>query len=218
MIKTLCLKPELDRYTQYCREEYTRKGTIVELGPWLGSSTEAILKGLRGDDVVHIFDTFIWTRQLQWYAEDYKPVEIGDSFLHVTLANLSYDNRIKPYVVDLSKIFPWNEEIEFLILDAAKSHDAFVGIVRSFFTHLIEGAYLFDQDFSFCPPLHIYQKVVYYYLKDNLKPIDKHGYGVGFRVEKRIQQWQIGDCLKRMWFETTKEIILETVNYFKDYL
>src|SRR5690349_13420248 len=99
-IKTLCLPPELERYTQYLREEYTRKGTVVELGCWLGGSTEAILKGLRADDVVHVFDSFMWTKGLDWYADGQSPVAIGESFLHVTLANLSHDSRVRPYVWD----------------------------------------------------------------------------------------------------------------------
>lgn len=217
MIKTLCVTEELEHYIQL-GHTHTGKGVFMELGCWLGSSTEAILKGLPATTPLHVFDSFIWTDALDWYHGPKAPVHIGRSFLHVTLANLRYDPRLRPYVVDLSQVFDWQQPIETLIMDAAKGIETYNGIITSFYPQLLEGGYVFDQDFRFGPACHFYQKLGYYFLRDYLKPVRIVGNGVGFSVIKTMNK-DIVEQVKGQIYNNVPVRVMETVlKHFKEWL
>jgi hypothetical protein len=53
------------QYYRYIGRFYSGRGSVIELGPWLGCSTVAILDGLIGNPnfsgkELHVFDDFIW--------------------------------------------------------------------------------------------------------------------------------------------------------------
>lgn len=216
MIKSLCSTIELQRLTDYCWRDYTHKGCIIDLGPWLGGSTKALLNGLNSNDLVTIIDRFIWEEWMSGFTE--APVPIDCSFLHVTLGNLDYDRRVTPYVWDLCKPLLWKCPIELLVIDAAKSIEAMSGLTRSFFPSLIEGACIFDQDFRHAVSVHIYQKVFYMYLKDYLIPFETCDSGVWFKVIKVIPEELIVNLWGRIWNETPISVVTQAIIYFKDYL
>lgn len=217
MLKTLCVPEELAHYIQL-GATHKGVGEFVELGCWLGSSTQAILQGLRANIPLHVFDSFMWTDALDYYHGPGAPTHIGRSFLHVTLANLNYDSRLRPYVVDLSQVFSWQLPIETLIVDAAKSIEAYNGIITSFYPSLIEGGYLFDQDFRYGPACHFYQKLGYWFLKDYLKPIRIVGNGVGFNVTKTMSKDTIEQVKGQIYNNVLVSVMQEVLDYYKEWL
>lgn len=217
MIKTLCTPEELAHYIQL-GHTHTGRGAFVELGCWLGSSTQAILQGLRADVPLHVFDSFVWTDALDWYHGPGAPVHIGRSFLHVTLNNLGHDPRLRPYVVDLSQVFNWTFPIETLIMDAAKNIETYNGIITSFYPSLIEGGYLFDQDFRFGPACHFYQKLGYYFLRDYLKPVRVIGNGVGFNVVKIMNKDIVEQAKGQIYNNVPVSVMQEVLDYYKEWL
>lgn len=59
------LSAEEKAYYEYIGSQYSGRGAVVELGPWLGLSTHHIVHGLAGnpaffDRRLHVFDDFIW--------------------------------------------------------------------------------------------------------------------------------------------------------------
>jgi hypothetical protein len=61
------LHPEERQYYQWIAQFYSGMGEIIELGPWLGCSTEYIIESLReqprfAKKKLHVFDDFIWRK------------------------------------------------------------------------------------------------------------------------------------------------------------
>ena len=78
-VPCMCTPTELGRLRDYCRNEYTRRGDIVEFGPWLGGSTLAMLDGLQPTDKLWVVDNFIWVAWMDPHTAE--KFEVGQSFL-----------------------------------------------------------------------------------------------------------------------------------------
>jgi hypothetical protein len=117
-------------------------GAIVDLGPWLGSSTAALVEGLRRcrrADFVHAFDLFEWERS---YMEPIAPLDLpqGTSFLPAFWDNVGgYASQIRAERQDLTR-YRWSGgDIELLFVDAAKSWTLLNAIFAGFGDALVPG-------------------------------------------------------------------------------
>jgi hypothetical protein len=78
------LSPEERRYLRWLtRVEWTDRGHVVEIGPWLGGSTACLAEGMRArsrapSHRLHSFDDFTWRRFMGERAP--LPLEPGESF------------------------------------------------------------------------------------------------------------------------------------------
>ena len=128
-------------------------GSIVDLGPWLGSSSAALAEGLsrrRAHTRIFSFDLFRWERS---YMQAFATTNLndGDDFLPVFMREVGdYAAWIEPRKVDLMG-YSWNGgPIEILFIDAAKSWDLANAIFRGFGNHLVPGrSRIVLQDFRY---------------------------------------------------------------------
>lgn len=134
--------------------QYTGRGAIVDLGPWVGSSTAALAEGLRRSGApaqqVHSYDLFEWRRG---YMEQYAPEDLpeGSDFRPLLLCNVrEYQDLVDAQRMDLFSPNWRGEPIEILFVDAAKSWDLLSAILRAFGPHLVPGrSRIILQDFRF---------------------------------------------------------------------
>lgn len=212
-VTSLLLPEELEWLTYYCRDRYLGDGAIVELGPWLGSSTIAMLQGLGQLAKIDTYDRFIWESWMNHFEQNsgFKP---GDSFLDRFADNIQHDKRVNIHVQDLSQHTPYDKSIEFLVIDAAKSVEAFSSIARSLFPKLITGALIFDQDFRHAPTVHVYQKVFYYKLTHYLELVEVVGNAVVFKVIEVIPEQLVIDLIGQMWSSWDVKDTLDAIYRF----
>lgn len=143
----------------YAKCIYGGKGSIVDLGCWLGSTTIAMAMGLGGNHrladkrLIYSYDEFIWRSYMDSGAKGtvlegkYRP---GDSFLDEFERRVSpWRHYVNPCPGDLAKVGWCGEPIEFLLIDAMKSWAAATGVVQNFFPALMPGVSLIlHQDFA----------------------------------------------------------------------
>ena len=144
----------------YMQEIYTGQGEAIELGPFVGRSTAALVDGLTKNSktpqkILHVYDNFRW--EDNWGYENYfsmlnmPKLKGGDSFEPVFLHYVAHwKDRFKTYASDIATT-QWNgEDIEFIMIDSMKSWDAARSITLNFFPYLIPGvATIVQQDFKF---------------------------------------------------------------------
>jgi hypothetical protein len=139
----------------HIRKHYRGAGQVVDLGCWLGSSTNALARGLaKGGHaaVVHAYDRFIWER---WMDEmvggtrlqgKYQP---GDSFLpDFEQQTRRWQLSIEVHAGDLLRQTWSGQPIEFLFIDVMKSWELAGRVLQQFFPCLIPGVSIIQhQDF-----------------------------------------------------------------------
>lgn len=163
--KTLALPSELIRIPSMLTDEekqylvwltsvsYEGWGSIVDLGPWLGSSSAALAEGLKRRGTggqVYSIDLFRWDPS---YMETFAKEDLrrGDDFLPVFMREIGeYSQWIVPLKQDLMQ-YQWQEgAIEILFVDAAKSWDLLNNILEAFGKYLVPGhSRIVLQDFKF---------------------------------------------------------------------
>jgi hypothetical protein len=92
-IPTMVTGEELDYLHRLTREEWSGKGCVVEMGPWLGGSTWALAAGMEENPDrdpsarLHVIDNFVW----QPFMQDRAPLGLaaGDSFRSSFESNLA---------------------------------------------------------------------------------------------------------------------------------
>lgn len=117
-------------------------GAVVDLGPWLGSSTCALAEGLRRKgrrERIRAFDNFVWRRD---YMERHYPADLPDHadfrFLFERFTR-PYADLVEAHTVDLHT-YRWNGgPIEILFVDAAKDWELTNNILASFGRALVPG-------------------------------------------------------------------------------
>jgi SAM-dependent methyltransferase/Flp pilus assembly protein TadD len=130
------LSPEEKQYlTWLTTEKFEGWGAVVDLGPWLGSSSAALAEGLKrsgAEKKVCSFDLFQWEPS---YMEAVAPLGLGqgEDFLPVFLQETGeYACWIDARKQDLLS-YCWDEgPIEILFVDAAKSWELTNAIFRNF--------------------------------------------------------------------------------------
>ena len=145
---------ENDRALYYdVAKSYRGKGAVIEIGPWLGSGTYQIARGLEESGFpwsLTVFDRFKWA---SLYAGRYPEIGLntGDSFLHLFRENLKpYIDRITAIageVGDIAKALPLERDIELLFVDAPKNWELLWGVLEHVRTQMQPGSKLVFQDF-----------------------------------------------------------------------
>lgn len=113
---------------------YEGWGAVVDLGPWLGSSTMALAAGLRGRGLrtpVDSFDLFVWQEHMEAAAP--AGLAAGADFRPL------FDRETAPYAANIDarrqdlRCFRWDRgPVEILHVDAAESWELTNAILRGF--------------------------------------------------------------------------------------
>ena len=156
------MKPdELSLLYSLAKNYFSAEGDIIDLGPFLGSSTacfgEGILANKRDiknlDKRIHSYDLFCYEKFVgfDWLLNQ-KNLPTGSFFMN-------YMENIRKYTDlglvnitpgDLSK-FNWNyNPVEILFIDASKSLTLNDHIAQLFFTSLVPGSIIVQQEYYFC--------------------------------------------------------------------
>lgn len=134
-------------------EKFEGWGAIVDLGPWLGSSSAALAEGLKRkgrDESVMSFDLFRWDRtSMEPSAQE--NLRDGADFLPVFMREIGpYAPWIQPQKCDLLHYCWDGGPIEILFVDAAKSWELLNSILIGFGDALVPGqSRVVLQDFRF---------------------------------------------------------------------
>ena len=146
----------------YCRDQYTGRGEIVDLGCFLGSSTYAMAYGLEANTQVadkakrvHAYDRFQWNKWMDRPAARY---ELGrefeenecfaDEFERQMDDKLPFINTVK---ADLTKtVWDHPNHIEYLFVDSMKDWRLCNNIISGFYPAMKPGeSFLHHQDYVF---------------------------------------------------------------------
>jgi len=159
---------------------YRGVGEIVELGPWLGSLTIPLVKGLsRNSSVadkssrVHVYDRFVWDELMEnWVAGTQyvgRIVPEGDfRFLYEDILQ-EYRSFLVVNKSDLSTQQWDGKPIEFLLNDATKNLEVLANVVRQFFKDLIpQFSHVAHQDYLWFA--EAYTPICMYRLRDCFTP------------------------------------------------
>lgn len=184
-IEGLTTKWEQGYLQWYCKNKYSGRGEIVDLGCYLGASTISEAKGLDKnrqvqlkDGRIHAYDIFVFMPDNKGMTPYFKNTSLegkyqeGDSFLDEFRERITpWANLIEVHPGDLTQI-GWNQEkgIEILHNDASKNWDLTNSILHNFYPSLIPGvSIVIEQDFAHfgVPWLHL----IRYFLKDYFEPV-----------------------------------------------
>ena len=159
--------------TEHC---FRGTGHILEIGPWLGASTQCLAEGLRrnaqaGRWKVHAVDNFVWRPFMDRRAG--MSLEPGSSFesyfkqnlqpwtdLVVTHRRALPDDKapldaLAASIVDTNSnpqpLFSWDvhEPVEILFVDGAKSWTGMVYLLQEVGPHLVRDEILVCQDYKY---------------------------------------------------------------------
>ncbi|MFN7941426.1 MAG: class I SAM-dependent methyltransferase [Thermoanaerobaculia bacterium] len=192
--------PEL-QYLRACfARQLTGQGAAVELGCALGRSTIAMLEGLAENPAcagapLQVYD---WMKFDWLLLEEYRRfagaaaagIVEGDDFEPIFRRNVEpWSDRVRLHVGDIARASWDGGPIEILFVDIMKSWPATLGVLRTFYPHLVPGLSLvIHQDFKnpFLP--HIL--LTAYRLREHFEPVvTVCGDGsstVAFRCVRRI--------------------------------
>ena len=149
-----------------------RGGRIVELGTFLGASSECLFAGaadrLTEDSPLLVYDAF----RAQPYMSRLCPMPFREGESFRAYFDLFQRDRLGRMLVregyipgdaapaDCARIYPEQEPVALLFVDLAKSEAVHRSIARSFYPHAVQGASVVHQDFKFptCSwlPLHMH--------------------------------------------------------------
>ncbi|MDT7813179.1 MAG: hypothetical protein QOJ42_3095 [Acidobacteriaceae bacterium] len=141
-MKSMLSREEKQYLTWLTSEKFEGWGAIVDLGPWLGSSSAALAEGLsrrRSNAKICSFDLFRWEPD---YMAPIAKIDLqpGDDFLPVFLQETKdYAPWIDARKQDLMDYRWGGGRIEILFVDAAKSWDLTNAILRGFGAFLEPG-------------------------------------------------------------------------------
>jgi predicted O-methyltransferase YrrM len=163
------MKPdELSLLYSLTKNYFSDRGEIVDLGPFLGSSTACFAEGILANKRnirksykrIYSYDLFCYEKYagFDWLLQ-HKNLPTGSFFMN-------YMNNVKKYIdLGLVNITPgdickysWNSNpIEILFIDASKSLNLNDHIVKNFFSSLLSGSIIVQQDYYFygCPWLYL---------------------------------------------------------------
>lgn len=163
----ICSPWEVAWVTRHLAKDYSGRGAVVELGPWLGDITVGMLRGLdsnpmAGHSTVDVYDLFIFEdieqRTLGLPLEGH--FHEGDSFLPLYLERLGAAHpRVRVHEGDvLHQSWPAEHPIEFLFNDVAKTWEIWNHLTTTFYRSLMVGATVVEQDWAHaCTPwIHLW--------------------------------------------------------------
>jgi len=149
---TMLAHEEVEYLVWLTETQFRGSGAVVDLGPWLGSSTCALAEGVRRGGRpgrIQAFDNFVWRRD---YMESHHAAELPDHsdfrFLFDRFTR-SHADRIEAHAVDLHHYRWTGGPIEILFVDAAKDWNLANNILASFGEALVPGkSLLVSQDYQ----------------------------------------------------------------------
>jgi tetratricopeptide (TPR) repeat protein len=152
-MRSMLSHEEKQYLTWLTAERYEGWGAIVDLGPWLGSSSASLAEGLRrcGKPAkVRSFDLFRWEPSyMEAIAHEQLP-EGADFLPSFTREIGGYSPWIEARKQDLMQYSWQGGPIEILFVDAAKSWELTNAILRGFGTNLVPGrSRIVLQDFRY---------------------------------------------------------------------
>ncbi len=145
-------------YYDWLTRFYKGTGRVVELGPWLGSSTIAIQTGLRKNpnfvnEKLQVFDDFIWRKSwMDPYVQPEDRLPNHANFRHLferytsSIANDLEVHQSRFAVYDGNDAVPplqWDDgDIEMIFVDCGRTIEANEGWYNSLSRHFIPGVTL----------------------------------------------------------------------------
>lgn len=174
-VPTMLAQSELDYLYWLASSRYTGRGRICELGCFLGGSTWALARGLADrPDAASLpplltYDAFEMDADtaarfpLGYKAgESFRP--LFERYLAPLLGRITVREGFIPRDLDPARepeVYPEQQPIEVLFVDAAKTWLVHNTILRCFGRHLVPGSVLVQQDFkhfgAYWIPLHMWQ-------------------------------------------------------------
>jgi len=142
-------------------ELYTGKGSFVELGSFLGASTQAFAVGLTHNhiapDISRVIDTYDLYRMMSNWNTSYQNNMLSEAdkldFLPRLKENLSgYELCYRAHRADILNVMgPYDKErdIEVLFVDLCKTEEIMLHVASQFFSRMFEGGYYMQQDYLF---------------------------------------------------------------------
>ena len=148
-------------YFYLAREMYTGRGSFVELGSFLGASTQAFAAGLKrnrtapgGSKVIETFDLFHYDSH--WdnrYQEAILSADEKKDFLGRFQTNLmGYEAYYRVHRADITGVEGIDGDmrgIEILFCDLAKTDGIMVHVAKHFISKLFVDGYYIQQDYLF---------------------------------------------------------------------
>ena len=199
-----CMLTEADKAVYYdAGLNYEGKGLIVDGGPFVGGTTQHLIRGLKhnlrfsdGDerlkkvikayDLFQIDDDYI-LEHLQHNFPD-KSFETGGSFESVFRSlTAPHESFLEVFSGDVMAAgFPFEQDIEILGVDLCKALPVTDYVVRAFFPRVIEGGLVIQQDFihEFHPHIHLSMMLLDDYFEPDAEM--RWGGSVTYRVKQRI--------------------------------
>lgn len=208
--RSMLMRYEIAILYVLARDYYTGTGAIVDGGPLLGITTNALAKGLLGNPAVLEKSKRIYSFDLFDYIPNVELLETvpnrNGSFFDTYLElNRDYLEQISVAPGDLMQ-HPWNSgPIEILFIDLAKSWDLNDFVVDQWFPQLIPGAFVIQQDyFSW---FTYWLQITMMGLRDHFEFVD---YAMGgsavFRCSKPVPP-KMGKALRSLPFEKQEELL-----------
>lgn len=183
---------------RWCATEH-RSGAIVELGPWLGAVTRAIVDGLDGRSApVRVHDTFRFVDVEDRVAgtpldgrlrdgEDFRP-------LHAARVGAAVDG-IDVVAGDVRDAVWDDGPVELLFVDLAKEWEVWRHLRATFLRHLVVGGVVVQQDWAHAhdPWLHLW----HHRWRDHFETVGQvsHSSSVVFRLARALPEEAIAPDL-----------------------
>ena len=152
-VKTMLSAQELELLYTLARDRYTGRGEIVDGGAFLGGSTRALACGLRDNARVanksrriHSYDLFVSDSYVSQFIDGYPEGASTRPYYNAVIADVAA--HVDVHQGDIAT-FPWasDNEIEILFIDVAKSWETNDFLVHNFFSRLMPGAMVIQQDY-----------------------------------------------------------------------
>jgi len=176
---------------------YTGRGSFVELGSFLGASTQAFAAGLAHNHIApkisRVIDTYDIFRMMPNWNTSYQNNTLSEAdksnFLPRFAENLSgYELYYRAHQTDILKVIgPYDEQrgIEILFVDLCKTEEILLHVSSKFFSKMLKGAYYMQQDYLF--PGLPFIKAFHEYFWDYFKIVHIVDSSIVFRIVKKFE-------------------------------
>ena len=158
-------------------------GDIYELGTFLGGSTTLLNSYLTVGEEHHCFDLF----KIEYWMLPLIQGEMGESYRDVFDQHVQ-DCKSLHVHGDLTVPPETIRPIKLLFVDAFKQPWTMRKGIELYFSHVIPGGLIMDQDFFWKPEESGYRFLYYWWLRDYLKPEWRADNLLSFRVRDKIPQ------------------------------
>lgn len=134
------------------RNVYSYTGDFVELGPFLGASTQAFAQGLMDNPArdkrrkMKSYDLFFYDGS--WGKGDSFGLSPNEDFFETYKDNIkAYRDHVEPVQGNIMDTADYPDDIEILFIDLAKTAAVFEHVVRVFYPKVTAGDLIVHQDY-----------------------------------------------------------------------